>query len=276
MSLETHGCGRLELAFESWGRGEHLLICLHGYGKERSDFRFLAESLTESHTCLLIDLPFHGDSKMEGFEAKEPLSVEEWNTWFRSLIRSAGKPYHTVLGFSLGGRLSLNYAQFPAEGFKGLILLASDGILMNPWNRLFTHTSLGRRVFGYYMRASSRPESLALFFEKWKLITSKRRKLIADNVSGPEAKQKLLATWLILRRLWPDLARIDRILKDGAYVNIFLGRYDQIIRPRAIKQKLKKKGLSWPVTDLNCGHDMMNKAVFTIIKEELIRKTGIE
>ena len=182
MRLEFHESGRLKLAFESWGRGDQLLICLHGYGKDRSDFRFLAESLSDSHTSLLIDLPFHGDSKMESWDGNDLISNEEWIEWLKSLISSQAKQKHSLLGFSMGGRLALTYAQSPQEGFQGLVLMATDGILMNPWNRLFTHTSLGRKIFGYYMRPSSKPESMALTFEKWRLISDKRKKLIIDNV----------------------------------------------------------------------------------------------
>ncbi|MCU5746024.1 2-succinyl-6-hydroxy-2,4-cyclohexadiene-1-carboxylate synthase [Staphylococcus sp. SQ8-PEA] len=96
-----------------------LLVMLHGFISDQRTFESHLPVLTQEANVLLVDLPGHGkdDSKVD----------HEWNFNFinQSLdeLFTEYQEYHLYLhGYSMGGRVALNYAICGKLPLKGLIL----------------------------------------------------------------------------------------------------------------------------------------------------------
>ncbi len=87
------------------------LIFLHGFLGSRKDWMPIIESLQNSYCCIAIDLPAHGNS-----EHSENVFLELENT-----LTFLSSPPPVLIGYSLGGRLALSYAQKHPDKIKGLI-----------------------------------------------------------------------------------------------------------------------------------------------------------
>jgi 2-succinyl-6-hydroxy-2,4-cyclohexadiene-1-carboxylate synthase len=102
------------LKFRTLGTGRRLLLCLHGFLGEGSDWAEFADVfLTHAPEwqVALIDLPGHCEEEM-GWSCP---TVQEFVQSLRDLVEAEGWGTAAIAGYSLGGRLGLHAAlSFPA------------------------------------------------------------------------------------------------------------------------------------------------------------------
>lgn len=106
------------------GRSEApALVLLHGWLGCKEDWLPLACELAKDYCCLLFDLPGHGQNctDIEGFQ--------ECRLWLQAAFKELGLQEVYLLGYSLGGRVALDYSAHFPEQVKALILeSASPGL----------------------------------------------------------------------------------------------------------------------------------------------------
>ena len=127
------------------GKGQHLVVCFHGFGEFAKTFDPIAASLTD-HTLIAIDLPFHGETIWrEGLEC----SIEEMLEIIRLCPEIGEKPYG-LMGYSMGGRIVLSIYEAIPDKISYIVLIAPDGLKVNPMV-LVCHTNLnGKTHFQLY------------------------------------------------------------------------------------------------------------------------------
>jgi pimeloyl-ACP methyl ester carboxylesterase len=263
--------GRLELAFEKFGTGNHTFIFLHGYGKTKGDFNDLASKLPAKYCGITIDLPFHGESENQELQDALALSKEEWSHWVSALVKAhGGSEGHSMVAFSIGARLALCHAESEPEGLQHLILLAPDGFIVNPWNMFFTRNRIGRRLFKNAMRMSNSTDILVRKLAQVKLIDVRKQKIIEDNIRGSEAKMKLYHTWVVFKSLWPDQnwLKKENGLSWGNTL-IMLGKHDSVIPSRQIQEWVPEPWKGRVIREFNFGHDLMVSRVFQEVEREI-------
>lgn len=97
------------LKFYTRGSGGRVLLCLHGFLGEGSDWEIFAESFlahSPQWQVALIDLPGHSEED-SGWICP---SVDEFSQSLRDLVASEGWGTAAIAGYSLGGRLGLQAA----------------------------------------------------------------------------------------------------------------------------------------------------------------------
>lgn len=189
ISLHGH-CVSYRLA----GRGP-LLVLLHGIAGTSSTWDEVLPTLSRSHTVLAPDLLGHGQSgKPQG-----DYSLGAYANAVRDLLEALGLKRATLVGHSLGGGVSLQFAyQFP-ERCERLVLVSSGGLgrevhallraaalpgaeAVLPWLCVAGRNSVGRLVHalgGLGLRASADLE------ETWRSFVS---------LEDPEARRAFLHT----------------------------------------------------------------------------------
>src|SRR5882757_6972898 len=141
----------MAIHYSRWGTGNKILLCFHGYGESADSFAFLGDALGNEFTILAIDLPFHGRTEWEEgliFLPDDLLAFLEKIT--AGLAGAAGRWW--LLGYSMGGRVALSLMEKIPEKIGRLVLVAPDGLKMNPWYWLATQNPAGRRLFRWTMR----------------------------------------------------------------------------------------------------------------------------
>ncbi|WP_326981135.1 alpha/beta hydrolase [Chryseobacterium sp. MYb264] len=109
------------LHFEKKGNGKETLVLLHGFMENISIWSDMEPHLSENFTLLKIDLPGHGQSEIIAEVQTMELVAEE----VKKVLDSQNLKKVHLLGHSMGGYISLGFAEKYPEYLKSLTLFFS-------------------------------------------------------------------------------------------------------------------------------------------------------
>lgn len=275
------------ISYYRWGKGPRLLLCFHGYGESAPGFSFLEDFLGDAFTILAIDLPFHGQTDWK----EAPLTPTTLLTIIDEILAgsptvapvAAGPPAVTasisgeltpekgapalveslgwwLMGYSMGGRIALSLLEHAPERIDRLILLAPDGLVVNPWYWLATQTRPGRQLFKWTIYHPGWFFLVLRMGNKLGLVNPSVYKFVANYVDNKEIRSALYTRWTGLRLFKPRLAVIKNIIRTRQLpVQLLYGKFDRIIRVERGEQF--RKGIEpWcELTVIPAGHQLLKK-----------------
>jgi pimeloyl-ACP methyl ester carboxylesterase len=251
------------------GTGPLIGCCLHGYGETGASFGQLAEALKNTYSLFLIDLPHHGLST----DCSGTFSAVDLSVFLVQLAQQEGfgQQKITLIGYSLGGRLAMDFAEkFPAA-VKRLILLAPDGLRQQFWYRLSTSTPLGNRLFA----ATMKNPAWLLAILRWAAASRLLKKPVLDfslrYIDQPEERAKLYQRWTCFRLASPNITRLNRCIKNQPIPSLLvLGVFDKIIAPAQAEKLTGSPGSPVKLMLLEAGHRLLQPAFTTTIAKMIL------
>jgi len=249
------------ISYYRWGNGPRLLLSFHGYGESALSFSFLEDVLGNTFTILAIDLPFHGqtDWKEAPLTATTLLTIID-EIVARELVTSPSPKGWWLMGYSMGGRIALSLLEHTPERIERLMLLAPDGLVVNPWYWLATQTMPGRWLFKWTMYHPGWFFFVLRTGDKLRLVNPSVYKFVANYVDNKEIRSALYIRWTGLRLFKPRLAVIKDIIRSRQIpVQLLYGKFDRIIRVE--RGESFRKGIEpWcELTVIPAGHQLLKK-----------------
>jgi len=245
------------------------MFAFHGYGESSTSFAFLGETVGNDFTLIAIDLPFHGLTEWnEGlfFDPADLLVL------LQEIVakRASYLPGWWLLGYSMGGRIALQLLQDSPQLIDKLVLVAPDGLKLNPWYWLSTQTRPGNILFRATMR---RPGWLFLLLRlgnALRLVNPSVYKFTVQYIDDDRVRQELYTRWTTMRGFRPRLAVIAAIIREKKLpVLLVYGRYDRIIRWESA-ERFRKRGIATcHLTLLPTGHQLLRPQYLAILLSEL-------
>ncbi len=110
------------LNFERKGNGKETLVLLHGFMENISIWNDMEPHLSENFSLLKIDLPGHGQSEIIAEVQTMELMAEE----VKKVLDDQNLEKVHLLGHSMGGYISLGFAEKYPEYLKSLTLFFSS------------------------------------------------------------------------------------------------------------------------------------------------------
>ncbi len=243
------------LHYHRFGHGNQWLFCFHGYGEEGEKFLFLEEALSQTHTVIAIDMPFHGKTDWRAPLLLEPVVLMD-------IIRQIVPPGITIqlLGYSMGGRVCLQLLEMYPKEISHLVLLAPDGLHKNPWQKLATQTWLGHQLFRFTMQYPGWMFTMMGLATKFRLFNKSISRFAHHYLDDAGERQKLYQRWTCMRKFRPDLHRLKQtIAAHRIPVHLLFGRYDRVI---VSKHGFRlQEGLEHLITveELETGHHLLQE-----------------
>lgn len=200
------------------------IIFLHGLLGEGADWQKIFENLPRFQ-CIAIDLPFHGSAKNVAIK-----DFAQASAYLHKQIQSAvGRGEFFLVGYSLGGRLALDYAlRYQPTNLQGLIL---EGVNLGLQTEAERKT---REQNDEYWARRFETESFPQVLEDWyqqpvfsHLNAKQRAELIAlrGRGEGKSVAKMLRATSLAKQPNF--LPRLPELVCPFHY---FVGEFDQKFR----------------------------------------------
>lgn len=223
------------IAYSFAGNGPVAVLCLHGYGEDRSSFHFLENYAGDEFTFYAIDLPFHGDTH---WNEELRFTDHDLAGIIQAIIPAGNRFYLT--GFSLGGRVALSLYQLMPERVEKIILMAPDGLKVNFWYWLSTQTWAGNRFFRFTMKYPGWFFGFLKLLNKAGLVNASIFKFVNYYIGNPEVRSQLYTRWTTLRKLKPRRKLIKSLIKkQGTPVRLVYGKHDRIILA-SVGEKFRK------------------------------------
>lgn len=254
-----------QLHYYRFGQGPELVFAFHGYGEEGLSFSELAEVLGPTYTLIALEMPFHGQSLWQGplFFPPEQLAG--------ILENLAGSQPFSLLGYSMGGRISLQLLQMIPDKIKGLVLIAPDGLHRNPWQWIATRTWLGNRIFRFTMQHPAWLFGLMRLGVALGFFQPGIRKFAMYYLGEAAARHILYQRWTTMRGFRPAITTLRKnINTHPIQVQMLFGKYDRIILSKNASRL--SRGLETKVTTRieATGHQLLRPDYFTLIREMLV------
>lgn len=147
------------------------VVFLHGFLGNCRDWENCIASLADTHYCVAVDLPGHGQTRVHG-PASERFGMHVTAEAINAMVQELGLAPFTLVGYSMGGRLALYFAFAHPERLTALVLESASPGLATPEARA------QRRRQDEALAAEIERLPLETFFERWyarPLFSSLRR-----------------------------------------------------------------------------------------------------
>ncbi len=270
--FQTVDGGRIHFVRQGSG---HPVILIHGLGGLLQDFtKTIADSLAGTCDYIALDRPGYGYSE---YTTDSQLTIELQTRMIHSLLDSLGIERPLLVGHSLGGAVSLNYALTYPDDCCGLVLIAPVAYPITSLTELFggaiTSPFVGELTF------SSIATPLTRF-----LAPETMRRAFAPNGVPPghlEPRIGMTSRPSQLRSGSEDLAHLNGSLERmsseyGAIrlpVTVVVGDSDRILVPEQQSIRLAAAIQDARVVVLNgCGHQVQYAfpdTVISVIRQHL-------
>jgi len=117
MQIELNGT---TVSYDILGSGPDLLL-VHGWGGRKESLRTLAELLSKSHRCYILDLPGHGGSSVP----KDNWGSYEYSNLVEQFINKVFLAKPVFVGHSFGGAIGVILASNKNSKLSKLVLIAA-------------------------------------------------------------------------------------------------------------------------------------------------------
>lgn len=112
--------GSTEVSFYDQGKGDPIVL-IHGFAGSKHYWDKIIPELANEYRVIALDLPGHGESGM----GKDRYSIEDMASIIKELLDQLGLAKVTMFGHSLGGYITLAFAEFFPQYLNGFSLVHS-------------------------------------------------------------------------------------------------------------------------------------------------------
>ncbi len=248
--------------FTRLGTGTETLFAFHGYGESSASFNLLEDVIGTDFTIIAIDFPFHGKT-----EWKEGLlfSVHDLISIIQEINRQNTQPI-SLLGYSMGGRVSLQLLQTIPDSIKKLVLIAPDGLHNNFWHSFSTKTKAGNLSFAFVMKHPGFLFLLMKIAVKLNLFNKSIFNFVHYYLDEESSRLILYRRWTTMRKFNPNKALLKSIIaKKRISLKLLFGKFDKVIITKRGEQF--KKGIEQfvEVKEIEAGHQLLREKYSTEI-----------
>lgn len=230
------------LNYEVIGKGRAVVL-LHGYLENLRMWESIGNELSKMYKIIKIDLPGHGKSKIYHEAHTMEFMAEKVNEVLDEL--KIDKPI--IIGHSMGGYVTLAFAELYPEKLKGFILLNSTSLPDSEEKReqRLKAVETAQRNFDALVKMSIP----TLFAEKRREFLKEEMEF-AKELARETPIEGVTAALLGMRE---RADRTDVLLNFKGAKGLVMGKYDQAINPEDLKRVIPENS-DLIVTELEAAH----------------------
>lgn len=259
VSYFTHG---VTLAYRTYGHGPLPVLAFHGFGRTGADFAVLEPELGERCTLYAFDLHFHGQSPGYPERADEPFTPKELAIYFTAFADQLNAPKVLLLGYSLGGRITLSLLEQVPERIERVFLAAPDGLKTRPWYRGLAASKVGRALYKRFVVKPTVTHAVIKTLRAMRLLNERMFRFLMGQTDSRAKRQLVHDVWLSYRLIEPDLERVAANAKThGIPVHLFFGTHDRVIQPASGENLRKHAPDLISQEELPFGHAVITEAL---------------
>lgn len=217
------------------GVGSHVLICIHGYLQDKHLFDQVWQTVPEDWKIVSIDMPLFGRSTW--INRNKPMHKKFLRKLWKAFQQRYPDSELNLLGFSMGGKLSLNLVSTVKNPPKRVILIAPDGISSNPMQNFAMFNPLGKTL----LRGLLFFPAPLIFVSKMAFRLKAIDRFTYNFMYGNFGSEKLREALRIYMYVYAGLKVSFKKIKKKTYEHemqwqLIWGSQDGVISPKGISQ----------------------------------------
>jgi pimeloyl-ACP methyl ester carboxylesterase len=182
--------------------------------------------LAKEFTLLSFDLPHHGKSDW----TEEKFHKRDLIVLMQKLLEEYNVSKVSLIGYSMGGRVCLTITELLPENIDNVLLIASDGLVFNPFYYFVTRTLVGKKMFSNFLVKPKQYLKLITWLRQKELIDATRYRFFMYYLESEADRSFLLKVWPAMSHITPDRKKLSAAIKKYCIpVFVFMGAYDKII-----------------------------------------------
>lgn len=207
-----------KLAYSTYGKGSPVML-VHGFGEDDKVWKIQVDALKKEYQLIIPQLPGTGGSAMT-----EELSMDSMATSLKNILDAEGIKNATIIGHSMGGYITLAFAEKFSESLNGFGLFHSSSFADSE-EKIATRKkgiALIKEKGGHAFLKTATPN---LFSDKTK---DERPELVAEQLEQAGSISDLsLVSYYEAMISRPD--RTEVLRKTKIPVLFTMGKYDKAI-----------------------------------------------
>jgi pimeloyl-ACP methyl ester carboxylesterase len=265
------------LEYDQFGSGNSTVLAFHGFNRPLQDMKLFEQVLAEDESIVSIHLFDHGASTWPNhLNITDGISLASFQELMEAFLSSIGVESFSLIGYSLGGKICLSIIEMNAFKIDRVLLLAPDGLYVNPFYQLLIGTKIGRNLFQSVAHNPKWVLNLTDLLRQFRLVDGKLHRFVHVHLgegNRVEDRMRIYHSWLAFQHFKPNLRKVILVSqKQNANLNLIMGKKDSVIKPKHGK-KLLKLGLEKNrLHFLNQGHQLINQKTLEFIKSSGIWK----
>lgn len=256
------------------GNGPEPLLGFHGFGQIPAVFYNIEPSLGRHFTLYSFALFHHGKSRYPAeVSPDKPIEPEFLAAMLDAFCAEKKIEQVSLLGYSLGGRVCLQYLQLRPERIKAMILLAPDGIKKSFWYHFATQSPRGKKLFKRMIDRPSLFFQLVKYFRMMGIVSKKMEKFIHSQYDDETNRKKIFNVWNAYSHITPRVSATRQAISEYRIpAVIFTGTYDPVLNEEI--GRILSKGLEEYVhwQPIKAGHDLIKESYNEVIYPVIAKK----
>lgn len=225
--IKHHRFKEADIRYSDKGKGR-VVVLLHGFLESLEIWKGLTEKLTKRFRVISIDLPGHGGTECIGYVHSMELMAE----CVKSVMDKLRLRKYVIVGHSMGGYVSLAFADKFPDNVKGLCLFHSTALADTPEKKEGRERAI---------KAVKANHSKFINELVTNLFAEENRKIMKDEIKEVKAIASKTKKQSIIAALEGMKERPNRelILKFAPYPVLFIiGKKDNVIPWSTMKEQV--------------------------------------
>lgn len=237
--------------YYQYGTGRQAVLCFHGFGQDGTVFKKLAQKHPENR-YYSFDLFFHGKSY---WTKHDVLTKKEWKEIINSFLKKERLETFALIGFSMGGKMSLATLEHFPDRISHITLIAPDGIKTSTFYSLATYPVFFKNYFQSMIVKPQRFHAILNGLKKVGIVDRSILKFAHSQMNTRKNRRRVYYSWITFKPFQFALEQIANVLNENEIPLIMaLGKYDKIITLEGMNRLLKYVDQK-DVILLDCGHN---------------------
>jgi len=253
---KTLKIGSVNWSYLDSGEGDEVWFVFHGYGQEAEVMLHFIKTLRPTARILSFDLPLHGGTEMK----HSVLQTSDISDLIGMTLREIGVKNCSLAGFSLGGKIVLKLVELAPGNINKILLIAPDGLKVNPLYWFVTNTIVGRELFHLFIQCPQPLLFTSKLLSMLGLMNKKIDTFVSAQLSTRSKREKVLKTWIAFKQLTPILKDVrNKIWRYQIKPTLVFGKRDRVIHPRLAKKLSGENCSTAELIWLDAGHNLTTK-----------------
>ena len=242
MVRKTINFKNASIYYEKRGKGPSIVF-LHGFMENRSMWNAFVDIFSKNHTVVAIDLPGHGKSDDIAYVH----TMEEMAEVVRKIVEKESIRRHYLVGHSMGGYVSMAYAEKFPDAIKGLVMFHSTAAADSEQKKKDRERAI--KVVKHNKDLFINEAIPNLFNTKYRPY--KREIAVCKRIAKKMSEKSIVAALEGMK------IRLDRevVLKFAPYKVLYIiGKEDNVLPYKSLIHQAQIPELGSYVLLENCGH----------------------